>query len=287
MNPFAGEAATLCRFLDAMPDAVVVADRQGRILMANAQAETLFGYERAEWPTLSVEDLMPERVRTRHRVHRESFHASPRLRAMGSGLALRARRKDGTEFPADIMLTPLETEREPMVCAAVRDLTRERNAELERRQMEQRLRQAERFAALGQLAARVARDLDLRAVQPSNGSSREEGFGALMRHYEELLAVTRQATVEPGSTLDPAEYATYEDVLSNLGTLLLGLAEFRHDAEELPTRTMLVADMERLRLVRALQDTVDVLKQTRHAFKSRALGQLRKRLELLLRTHQP
>jgi PAS domain S-box-containing protein len=110
-------------------DGLVVADRAGRIARVNRTAEKLFGYTRAELLGRPVELLMPEAARAGHAAQRENFQAAPRLRAMGGGLDLHARRKDGSVFPVDIMLTPLETAEGPMVLATVRDISERRQAE--------------------------------------------------------------------------------------------------------------------------------------------------------------
>jgi PAS domain S-box-containing protein len=123
------------------PDAIVVSDCDERIQQVNAQATTLFGYPREELIGERIELLLPECFRGRHVHHREGFTAHPESRPMGGGLELSGRRKDGSEFPLDILLRPVETEARPVVLAVVRDITererieqalREKNVELER-----------------------------------------------------------------------------------------------------------------------------------------------------------
>jgi len=125
--------------LDAAPDAMVVADSRGRIVMVNARAVELFGYTREEMLGQAVEMLVPEASREEHERERGRFQASPRLRGMGSGLDLAARRKDGSVFPVDIMLSPLETADGSCVISAIRDVTARRQTEAARRESEQRL----------------------------------------------------------------------------------------------------------------------------------------------------
>src|SRR5450759_2103778 len=93
--------------LEAVPDAVVGVDKAGVIRLVNHQTESLFGYERADLIAASVEMLMPESLRQLHAAHRATYNAAPRTRPMGTDLKLTGRRGDGSEFPADISLAPM------------------------------------------------------------------------------------------------------------------------------------------------------------------------------------
>ncbi len=117
--------------LESAPDAMIIADEQGRILFANRQLTTLFGYEPAETPALTVELLMPERLRPQHIDHRRAFVAEQRMRLMGVGLELLARRKDGSEFPVEISLSPIRDGERVLVAAAIRDITERRRIQNE------------------------------------------------------------------------------------------------------------------------------------------------------------
>src|ERR1051326_909216 len=115
--------------LESTPDAIVMVNITGRIILVNSQAERTFGYHRAELIGQSIELLLPRRFQTAHLAHRGNFFSQPRARSMGAGLDLYGVRKNGQEFPVEISLSPLETEEGTMVMSAVRDITARKKAE--------------------------------------------------------------------------------------------------------------------------------------------------------------
>ncbi|MET0281209.1 MAG: ATP-binding protein [Steroidobacteraceae bacterium] len=121
--------------MDSAPDAMVVIDSSGKILFANRQVSVLFGYSNPQVIGQLVETLLPERFRDRHVAHRGNYTRAVRVRPMGNGLDLFALRRDGSEFPVEISLSPIEVDDGVIVAAAIRDVT-------ERRRVEEELREA-------------------------------------------------------------------------------------------------------------------------------------------------
>jgi PAS domain S-box-containing protein len=115
--------------LEAAPDAMVIVDQEGVIIMVNAQTEKLFGYTREDILNKHVEILVPSRFRDVHPFHRKQYGKNSRVRPMGADLELYALRKDETEFPVEISLSPMETDEDSLIIAAIRDITERKRAE--------------------------------------------------------------------------------------------------------------------------------------------------------------
>jgi PAS domain S-box-containing protein len=196
--------------LDAAPDAMLCVDADGRITIANAEAERMLGYPRDELIGQTVDLLVPESARGAHPGHRANYFSNPERRPMGAGRQLAVRRRDGSEFPADISLSAVETDEGLLVSAAIRDVTErleaqaeaERlRAEAERERYESRLHQSQRLESLGQLAGGVAHDFN--------------NLLAVILNYAAF--VKEDVASETGS----ADRARWESVIADIGQIEL------------------------------------------------------------------
>jgi PAS domain S-box-containing protein len=143
----------LRQLMEALPDATIVVDQNGTMIFASTQTEAMFGYGRHELLGRKIEMLVPEGARDRHEAHRAAYTTSPLARAMGAGLELAGRRKDGSEFPVEASLSPARTREGLVVTVAIRDIS-------DRRAIEAQLRQAQKMEAVGQLTGGIAHDFN-------------------------------------------------------------------------------------------------------------------------------
>jgi two-component system cell cycle sensor histidine kinase/response regulator CckA len=143
----------LVALLESAAQAILSTDRNGRIVLANARTEEMFGYSRRELLGETIEALLPQGARESHTRHRAGYFANPRVRPMGIGMELAGRRKDGAEFPVEVSLSYIETGEGPFAIAFVSDIT-------ERKRLEEQLLHAQKMEAVGRLAGGVAHDFN-------------------------------------------------------------------------------------------------------------------------------
>jgi PAS domain S-box-containing protein len=183
--------------LEAAPDAMVIVDRTGLIQLVNAQTESMFGYERTELLGQPVELLVPPRFRGTHRSHREGYGGHPMVRPMGAGLDLFGLRKDGSEFPVEISLSPLQDEAGQLFSAAVRDVS-------ERKAADKAIRDLAAIVSSSQDAI-ITTTLGGRITFWNAGAERLYGYGE------------REAVGQTMAMLLPDEgYAEYERLIARL-----------------------------------------------------------------------
>ena len=190
--------------LEAVPDAVIAVNRQGVIIQANSQTETLFAYTRDELIGQKIEMLVPERQRPEHDRHREQFHSKPKIRRMGSGLDLYGRRRDGSEFPVEISLSPVATPDGRMVLSVIRDIS-------DRKRIEEELRRANE--ELDRRKSRELRDSQNRLtliIDSSQDAIIGKNLDGVVTHWnkgaEQIYGYTPQEMIgRPISVLAPKE----------------------------------------------------------------------------------
>jgi PAS domain S-box-containing protein len=195
--------------LDSAPDALVVVDGNGRIVLTNTQVGTLFGYAKQELIGKPIEVLVPARLRTMHLGHRTGFFAEPRVRAMGEGRDLFALHKDGHEFPVEISLSPFKTEDGTLVSSAIRDVTERKKKENEFKELDRQLRHqnAELIAVNQELESfsySVSHDLraPLRSIDGFSMALLEDCADKLDAQGKSHLERIRNATGRMGRLID-------------------------------------------------------------------------------------
>ncbi len=189
--------------LETLPDAIVAVDGEGTIVQVNSQTQELFGYERDALIGQKVEMLVPDRYRRQHHHHRQTFAEAPKTRRMGADLDLYGRRRNGSEFPVEISLSPIVTEKGTFVLSAIRDISdrkriaeelRRANEELHRRTTEQLGEYRSRLAAIIESSedAIIGKGLDGTITSWNRGAERIYGYSAeeVVGKHISLLAPT-------------------------------------------------------------------------------------------------
>lgn len=201
--------ANLRELIEAVPDALIVANNEGKIVLSNVQAEELFGYCKEEFLGMAVEMLIPARFREGHQDHQKRFFTNPRSRPMGTGFQLFGRRKNGEVFPADISLSPLKRGNDMLVSGTVRDVTEHKRIQDEIRNLNDALvmRNAELISANKELESfsySVAHDLrsPLRAIDGFSLAILEDHADSLDEDSASHLKRIRDAAMQMDRLID-------------------------------------------------------------------------------------
>jgi PAS domain S-box-containing protein len=184
--------------VEASPNGIVLFNAQRHIVLVNASIEKMFGYGRDELIGQGIELLVPERFRGEHPAHRAGFHATPVARTMGAGRELFARRKDGTEFPVEIGISPIQSPEGTLVLSVIVDISARKRAEAEARQHREELAHLSRVGLVGEMAGSLAHELNQPLTGIVNNASAGRRFIAKGRVDLPKLDALFEAVVADG-----------------------------------------------------------------------------------------